>query len=90
MSKISMYFRWGFLILFSIILLVIILQNMETCNVELLFVKIQNVPIFILIAASILIGMAIGIIFTFLSMRKIRKKEKAALKEKERTKKPSE
>lgn len=65
---------------------------METCNVELLFVKIQNVPIFILIAACILIGMAIGIIFTFLSMRKIRKKEKAALKakEKEQVKKSSE
>jgi uncharacterized integral membrane protein len=81
MSKIGIYFRWSIIILFSVMLLVIILQNMDTCNVELLFVRIENVPIFILIAGSILIGMAIGVVFTFLSLRKLRRKEKPAVKE---------
>jgi uncharacterized integral membrane protein len=81
MSKIGIYFRWGIIILFSIMLLAIILQNMGTCDVKLLFVRIENVPIFILIAASILIGMAIGIVFTFLSLRKLRRKEKSAAKD---------
>jgi uncharacterized integral membrane protein len=54
---------------------------MGTSDVKILFIRIENVPIFILIAASILIGMAIGIIFTFLSMRKLRRKEKSAVKD---------
>ena len=81
MSKISIYFRWSIIILFSVIFLVIILQNMGTCDVKVLFIRIENVPIFILIAVSILIGMAIGIVFTFLSLRKLRRKEKPAVKE---------
>jgi uncharacterized integral membrane protein len=81
MSKVSIYFRWSIIILFSVILLVIILQNMGTSDVKILFIRIENVPIFILIAVSILIGMAIGIVFTFLSMRKLRRKEKSAVKD---------
>lgn len=81
MSKIGISFRWSILILFSVMLLVIILQNMGTCDVKILFIRIENVPIFILIAGSILIGMAIGIVFTFLSLRKLRKKEKSAAKD---------
>jgi uncharacterized integral membrane protein len=81
MSKISIYFRWSIIILFSVMLLVIILQNMGTCDVKILFIRIENVPIFILIAVSILIGMAIGIVFTFLSFRKLRRKEKPVVKD---------
>lgn len=81
MSKIGIYFRWSVIIIISVVLLIIILQNMEQCDVKILFVKIENVPIFVLIAGSVLAGMAIGIVFTFLSFRKIRKREKAALKE---------
>jgi uncharacterized integral membrane protein len=66
MNKISIYFRWSIIILFCVILLVIILQNMGTSDVKILFIRIENVPIFILIAAS---------------MRKLRRKEKSAVKD---------
>ena len=84
MSKDGISFKWIFLIILSILLLIIIMQNMGTCNVKLLFVRIENVPIFVLIAASVLAGMAIGIVFTFLSFRKIRKAEKEKAKEQEK------
>lgn len=84
MSKNGISFKWIFLIILSILLLIIIMQNMGTCNVKLLFVRIENVPIFVLIAASVLAGMAIGIVFTFLSFRKIRKTEKEKAKEQEK------
>jgi uncharacterized integral membrane protein len=89
MSKIGISFKWGLIILFSILLLVIIMQNMGTCNVKILFVRIENVPIFVLIATSVLAGMAIGIVFTFLSFRKIRKREKSIAKEQTKIPDPS-
>jgi|GEM_PF-5633174 len=42
-----------------ILLLIIMLQNLEPCNLRILFIRVENIPKIILIVASVLIGMGI-------------------------------
>ncbi len=52
------------LIVLLALTIVIILQNSQTCDLKLLFIEIRNIPKFLLIILSVLLGMGIQSLIT--------------------------
>ncbi len=63
-AKLKFYFKWIFLALLVLLIIVLILQNSKTCDVKILSMTVTNVPIFLLILCSALVGVIIGVVIT--------------------------
>jgi len=69
-NKARFSFKWAFVIILLSLILIVVLQNIKTCDVRLLFMTVTNVPIFLLILSSLFVGAVLGAIITLVIVSK--------------------